>query len=107
MKQEVTAVNKGKKIIEYEMFKNIIASFMKEISELDENPDIYYSPQFGELAYKDARQDMPISKLSAGYQSLLWMIMDLAYRICLLNPELGDRAQIKGIVEDAKMIWGS
>ena len=97
MKQEVIAVNKGK-VREYETFKNIISIFMKEINELDESPEVYYSPQFGELAYKDSKEDMAISKLSAGYQSLLWMIMDLAYRVCLLNPELSDRSQIKGIV---------
>ena len=97
MKQEVIAVNKGR-VREYETFKKIISIFMKEINELDELPEVYYSPQFGELAYKDSKEDMAISKLSAGYQSLLWMIMDLAYRVCLLNPELSDRSQIKGIV---------
>ncbi len=98
MKQEVVAVNKGQKIAEYEMFKSIVSVFMKEINELDALPEIYYAPQFHELAYKDNREDMAISKLSAGYQSLLWMIMDLAYRVCLLNPELCDRRQIEGIV---------
>ena len=97
MKQEITVVNKGK-VREYETFKSIISTFMKEINELDETPEVYYSPQFGELAYKDSKEDMAISKLSAGYQSLLWMIMDLAYRVCLLNPELSDRSQINGIV---------
>lgn len=98
MKQEVTAVNKGKIVTEYETFKKIIAVFMKEINELAEYPEIYYSPQFGELAYKDSRENMALSKLSAGYQSLLWMIMDLAYRVCILNPGLQDRSQIEGIV---------
>lgn len=97
MKQEVIAVNKGK-VREYEIFKNIISTFMKEINEMDESPKVYYSPQFGDMTYKNKREDMAISKLSAGYQSLLWMIMDLAYRVCLLNPELNDRSQIKGIV---------
>lgn len=97
MKQEVMVVHKGK-VREYETFKHIISTFMREINELDIAPEIYYSPQFGELAYKDNREDMAISKLSAGYQSLLWMIMDLAYRVCLLNPELGDPSEIKGIV---------
>lgn len=97
MKQEVMAVHKGK-VREYEIFKDIISIFMGEINELDEVPKVYYSPQFGELVYKDSKEEMAISKLSAGYQSLLWMIMDLAYRICLLNPELCDKAQIKGVV---------
>ena len=97
LKQEITASNKGL-VREYEMFKEIVASFMKEINELDSIPNIYYAPQFDELVYKDNKTEMPISKLSAGYQSLLWMIMDLAYRVCMLNPELESKEQIKGIV---------
>ena len=97
LKQEVVRSNKGT-VREYEIFKNIVASFMKEINELDKIPSIYYSPQFDELVYKDDKVEMPISKLSAGYQSLLWMIMDLAYRVCMLNPELKNREQITGIV---------
>lgn len=97
LKQEVMLSNKGT-VREYEMFKNIVALFMKEINELDNIPAIYYSPQFDELVYKDDKAEMPISKLSAGYQSLLWMIMDLAYRVCMLNPELHNRKQITGIV---------
>ena len=97
LKQEVVRSNK-RTVREYEMFKNIVASFMKEINELTEVPSIYYSPQFTELVYKDNKTEMPISKLSAGYQSLLWMVMDLAYRVCMLNPELESRDQIMGIV---------
>lgn len=97
LKQEVMASNKGT-VREYEMFKNIVATFMKEINELSDVPSIFYSPQFDELVYKDDKAEMPISKLSAGYQSLLWMIMDLAYRVCMLNPELDNREQITGIV---------
>lgn len=97
LKQEVVRSNKGT-VREYEIFKNIVASFMKEINELTEVPSIYYSPQFTELVYKDDKSEMPISKLSAGYQSLLWMVMDLAYRVCMLNPELKNREQITGIV---------
>lgn len=98
LKQEVTVLTKEKKIREYEMFKTIVASFMKEINELENTPEIYYSPQFDELVYKDDKTEMPISKLSAGYQSLLWMIMDMAYRVCMLNPELESKNQISGIV---------
>ena len=97
LKQEVMASNKGT-VREYEMFKNIVATFMKEINELSDVPSIFYSTQFDELVYKDDKAEMPISKLSAGYQSILWMIMDLAYRVCMLNPELDNRKQITGIV---------
>jgi predicted ATP-binding protein involved in virulence len=98
MKQEHTAFVKGKNIREYENFKNIVSAFMKEINELSDKPTIYYSRQFEELVYADQNQEIAISKLSAGYQSLLWMVMDLAYRVCLLNPEFNDRLEIQGIV---------
>lgn len=98
MKQEHAAFIKGKSIHEYESFKNIVSSFMKEINELSELPTIYYSRQFEELVYADQNQEISLSKLSAGYQSLLWMVMDLAYRTCILNPELKDKAEISGIV---------
>jgi len=98
MKQEQMAFVKEKKIREYENFKNIVSTFMKEINELEEMPKVYYSRQFGELVYSDNYEEIAVSKLSAGYQSLLWMVMDLAYRTCILNPELNDRAEIRGVV---------
>ena len=98
LKQEIMTLHRGETIGEYGTFKKIISIFMKEINELDKAPEIYFSPMFNELIYKDNREEMAISKLSAGYQSLLWMIMDLAYRVCVLNPELCDRTQINGIV---------
>lgn len=98
MKQEHTAFVKGKSIREYENFKSIISDFMKEINELSEVPTVYYSRQFEELVYADQNQEIAVSKLSAGYQSLLWMVMDLAYRVCILNPELGNKTEIQGVV---------
>lgn len=98
MNQEIAVVNKGKKICEYETFKKIISVFMREINELENMPEIYYSGQFKELVYKDDKVEMALSKLSAGYQSLLWMMMDLAYRVALLNPDLNDLSEVKGIV---------
>ena len=59
LKQELVRSNKGT-VREYEMFKNIVASFMKEINELDKIPSIHYSPQFDELVYKDDKTEMPI-----------------------------------------------
>ncbi|MFR8846275.1 MAG: AAA family ATPase [Waltera sp.] len=97
IKQELMMSNKGT-VREYEMFKNIVASFMKEINELDEILPFTIPHSLTELVYKDDKTEIPISKLSAGYQSLLWMIMDLAYRVCLLNPELESREQVTGIV---------
>lgn len=99
LKMELTAFQKKKPIKEYEAFKNIVACFMQQISQLEEKPQIHYSSQLGELVYQEKSQLMPISYLSAGYQSLLWMVMNLAYRLALLNPESTDNlGESEGIV---------
>lgn len=99
LKMELAAFNKKMKIKEYEAFKNIISLFMQKINELDEKPEIYYSSQFDELVYHDGNITMPITMLSAGYQSLLWMVMNLAYRWAILNPNITDKVEAaKGIV---------
>lgn len=85
LKMEMEAFQQEAKIPEYESFKEIIAVFMKKISELDKKPVLRYSLQLNEMVYRE-KEEMPISNLSAGYQSLLWMIMNLAYRLALLNP---------------------
>jgi len=72
---------------------------MQKISALDEIPEIYYSSQLNQMVYKEDNRAMPISNLSAGYQSLLWMVMNLAYRMALLNPEMTEDMQnVSGIV---------
>ncbi len=87
LKMELNAFQKKQEIKEYESFKKIVALFMKKISSLEVEPEIYYSTQLEQLVYREEEADMPISVLSAGYQSLLWMVMNLAYRVALLNPD--------------------
>ena len=91
LKMELNAFQKRREIKEYEAFKKIIAFFMKKISGLNNEPEIYYSSQLEQLVYREADTAMPITSLSAGYQSLLWMIMNLAYRLALLNPDNSDK----------------
>ena len=87
LKMELNAFHKKREIKEYEAFKYIVAAFMKRIGNLTNLPKIYYSSQLEQLVYQEGDITMPISNLSAGYQSLLWMVMNLAYRLALLNPE--------------------
>lgn len=89
LKMELASFQQNRKIEEYESFKLIVSSVMQKMNELDEAPKIYYSQQMEDIVYREKEQDMPISYMSAGYQSLLWMSMDLAYRLALLNPEAG------------------
>ena len=98
LKMELNAFQKKHEIREYEAFKKIVSVFMKRISQLTSIPKISYSTQLEQLVYQEGETVLPISDLSAGYQSLLWMVMNLAYRLALLNPEkaenLGDTAGI-------------
>lgn len=99
LKMELNAFQKKQEIKEYEAFKKIVSVFMQKISGLDYVPEIYYSSQLEQMVYRERNMAMPISNLSAGYQSLLWMVMNLAYRLALLNPEKAEKwKEVPGIV---------
>lgn len=86
-------------IPEYEAFKNMVSNVMMVISELDHRPKIYYSQRFHEIIYEENSTPTPITYLSAGYQSILRMAMDIAYRIATLNPQFGEKMkETPGIV---------
>lgn len=99
LKMELNAFQKRREIREYELFKSIVSGFMQKISDLEKRPEIYYSSQIAQIIYRDEQTAMPISHLSAGYQSLLWMIMNLAYRLAQLNPDAPTKMEeISGVV---------
>lgn len=98
LKMEMTAFQKEGKIAEYETFKNVISSVMKKMSELDEAPTVKWSRQWEDIVYVENEKELPISYLSAGYQSLLWMTMNIAYRMALLNPGTDYLENTSGIV---------
>ena len=99
LKMEIAAFNKKMKIQEYEVFKEIVSHFMQKINGLDKVPEIYYDSQMEEMVYQEENITMPITMLSAGYQSLLWIVMNLAYRWALLNPDITENVNdAKGIV---------
>lgn len=88
LKMELSAFQKKREIKEYEAFKKIVSKFMQKIGNLKKMPKIHYSTQLEQLVYQEGTMMMPISNLSAGYQSLLWMVMNIGYRLALLNPEM-------------------
>lgn len=92
------AFDRNKKINEYEQFKKIVGTFMQLMSELKEIPQVYYSRQHKDIVYSENDEVLPISCLSAGYQSVLWMIMDIAYRLATLNPGKDNLMECKGVV---------
>lgn len=98
LKMEMVSYNKNKPIKEYETFKRVVSSVMKHMTALENNPVITYSRVFEDIVYSEGSTILPISYLSAGYQSLLWITMDIAYRMAILNPGLDDFKTVTGIV---------
>lgn len=98
VEMELTAFQKNEPVREYEMFKNTVSVFMQKMNHLDDAPQVFYSRVFEDIVYAEGNTSVPIAYLSAGYQSLLWIAMNLAYRAVLLNPEMTDMTQLSGIV---------
>lgn len=49
--------------------------------------------------YQEGQLILPVMDLSAGFQSLIWMVFDIAYRMAVLNPFLGEKvSETRGIV---------
>ncbi|MDO4273560.1 MAG: AAA family ATPase [Eubacteriales bacterium] len=98
VKMEQVAWQKGKKITEYEAAKKAVSDFMNYINGYGDY-NIFYDKQLEELMYRAEGTLLPISSLSAGYQSLIWMVFDIAYRMAVLNPnKKADICETKGIV---------
>ena len=98
LKMEMAEFQKAQPIPEYEVFKKTVSSVMKQMSELDYEPTVRWSRQFDDIVYVEAGNELPISYLSAGYQSILWTSMNIAYRMALLNPEHNYAKETEGIV---------
>lgn len=98
LNMEMEAFHREKPIPEYESFKRAVSEIMQKMSALESPPVIVYSKLFKDIVYSEGENTLPISYLSAGYQSLLWMTMDFAYRLALLNPGQSDCHQATGVV---------
>ena len=88
----------NKEVPELTFFQNVVSDLMADVGELQNKPEILYSAELENIAYVENGNMQPITILSSGYQSLLWMVMDFAFRIALLNPELEDSKKATGIV---------
>ena len=85
----------------YHLFRDAVVNVMSRMDEDKPAPEIDFSEEFGdfgEFVYREGSKVVPISFLSAGYQSCLWMVMDIAFRALILNPTATNLANISGIV---------
>ena len=98
LKMELETFKRNTIISEYAVFKEIVATFMMYMNELEEKPKVDYSRQFDDMVYEEKGTAVPIKYLSAGYQSLLWIVMTIAFRLCQLNPSIEDYKDVPGIV---------
>ena len=97
-KMAMAEYKKGTAVAEYEAFKKAVGIFMQKMNDLAEIPLVEYTRDFEDITYAEDDKTMLVNYLSAGYQSLLWMLMEISFRIALLNPELSDYSQAEGIV---------
>ncbi len=95
---DLSAYQWDTKIIEYEAVKNIVARFMQSMDH-----GSHYSIRIDRKTFTpmftEGDLTLPIHNLSIGYQSLIWMVFDIAFRMAVLNPRLrGNIAETPGIV---------
>lgn len=98
LKMEQVEFKKRAPVREYTVFKEVVSTFMMYMSELSAPPSISYSDIFDDMVYAENSTITPIKHLSAGYQSLLWIIMTMAFRLCQLNPSIADYRTVPGVV---------
>lgn len=98
VKMEQVSWQKEQKIAEYEAAKKAVSDFMMLMNG-DGEYEIFYDKQLEELMYRAGQTILPVSNLSAGYQSLIWMVFDIAYRMAVLNPDKKEKiCMTEGIV---------
>ncbi len=98
LKMELVSWQKERKIAEYEAVKDAVALFMREM-EQEGDYKILYDKQTGKLMLQTEKERYPVEDLSSGYQSLVWMVFDIAYRSAVLNPDKKDKiTEISGVV---------
>lgn len=86
-KMEQVSWQEDKKIDEYETVKLALAKFMS-IMNNGNVTKVFYDKKQEELVYMENGKVLPIRYLSSGYQSSIWMALEIAYRMAVLNPDL-------------------
>lgn len=90
--------SKMEKTEEYEAVMNTAADFACRISG-GEPHRFFLDKKAEEFMCQDGHGILPVGHRSAGFQSLVWMALDIACRMALLNPHKKEEfAKSKGIV---------
>jgi predicted ATP-binding protein involved in virulence len=86
-RMEQVAWQKGKKIAEYEAVKSAVSVFMCQMMEVDDIT-VFYDKRTEELMYDSLGEELPLRFLSSGFRTLVGMVLDISYRMAVLNPFL-------------------
>lgn len=82
----------------YQQFGKIVSKFMSIMND-GTISEVIFNPNSESLLYCENGEYKTIDDLSAGYQSVLNLILGLAYRMAILNPDEGDNIpNAEGIV---------
>lgn len=89
-------LQKGKVISTFEAVKKVMADFYREMDEAAESVQVDYDIESAEIEIYVKRKNedpvsLPLRYFSDGIKAMLSMTADIAYRIALLNPNLGER----------------
>ena len=87
-KMDFTEFQDKKPVKEYLEFQSIVSKFFSFIDESTTAIKVYYSGKKEAIVFNDGNEEKPLYQLSAGYQAVLCMIIELAYRAVILNPIL-------------------
>ena len=88
----------NKKIGEYESAKFAVAKFISYMANSD-NVCVFYDKRIEELMCRIDDEVLPLRFLSAGYRSMIGMVLDIACRMAILNPNMRDNAyETDGVV---------
>jgi predicted ATP-binding protein involved in virulence len=88
----------NKKIGEYESAKFAVAKFISYMTNSD-NVCVFYDKRTEELMCRIDDEVLPLRFLSAGYRSMIGMVLDIACRMAILNPNMRDNAyETDGVV---------
>ena len=99
VQMDFASYQRKQEIAEYKAFQSIVNQFVSLIDENATNPKVYYSSAAGAIVYFNGSTEQPIYQLSAGYQAILCMVLELAYRSVLLNPAMENiAAETEGVV---------
>lgn len=96
-RMEQISWQKERAMPEYEAVKRIASAFMTRMN--GRQCQIGYDKLLEDLIYLEDGERKLFSELSAGYLALAWTVLDLAFRVVVLNPKQVNRIEdMQGVV---------